>query len=67
MELGIVQKIILVAAILGAGTLFLKACLRLYGIISKGQKENRLDNIPQRFVFLITLVMGQKKLFKYHR
>lgn len=65
MELGIVQKIILVAAVLGAGTMFMKACLRLYGIISKGQKENRLDNIPRRVGFLITLVLGQKKLFKY--
>ncbi len=65
MELGIVQKIILAAAILGAGTLFLKACLRLYGIISKGRKENRLDNIPERIKLSVILVLGQKKLFKY--
>jgi hypothetical protein len=58
------KAIIFAIILLSAFGLFGLSLRRMIELISIGKPENRLDHLPQRFKKMLTVAIGQSKLFR---
>jgi len=59
------KAIIFALILVGAFGFFVFSVRRMIQLIAIGKPENRLDHISQRLKNLITVALGQSKLFRY--